>query len=127
MVQSIQHGNKKRVDEMKIHQQMTNFKHAVDNAPEPEPYDDRPWKTIVRFERKWKHKMEHRLKTRLEEVEQIKRKITGRKAKVTRLKAELEHVRKNISSLQKELKNVNTKRIEAYRHAQDLEEQNKES
>ncbi|MFS8024287.1 hypothetical protein Hanom_Chr16g01461471 [Helianthus anomalus] len=126
MVQSIQHGNKKWANEIQIQQEISKFKETVDNAPEPEPYDDRRWKRMARFERIWKRNKEHSLKIRLEELEQIKRKIIGRKAKVTRLKAELEHVRKNISSLEKEIENVNTKRSEAYKRGYELGEQKKD-
>ncbi|KAJ0813725.1 putative proton pump-interactor [Helianthus annuus] len=126
MVQSIQHGNKKWANEIKIQQEIGKFMETVDNAPEPEPYDDCRWKRMVRFERIWKRNKEHSIKIRLEELEQIKRKIIGRKAKVKRLKAELEHVRKNISSLEKEIENVNTKRSEAYKRGYELGEQKKD-
>ena len=49
----------------------------------------------------------------------------GRKAAVARLKKDLVPVRKSISSLTKELENVESKRIHAYKRGQVLAEQKK--
>ena len=50
----------------------------------------------------------------------------GRNRRVTQLKSSLERVRKIISSLQKELEDVNSKRIKAYKRAYELGEQKQE-
>ncbi|KAD4981771.1 hypothetical protein E3N88_18442 [Mikania micrantha] len=101
MVQRIQHGNKKRVDEIKLYQQISNFKETKEIfiAREPNPQRQQ-WYTrelTSKRDRDLKRSLQTRIHIRLDDIENIKRRLIGRKTRVRRLKAELEHVRKNIS------------------------------
>ncbi|KAI3515421.1 hypothetical protein L1887_14317 [Cichorium endivia] len=129
MAQRIQHGNKNRVDEMRIYLEMRNIKETREMYTAPEP--DRPhnsWYAIERhskYHADWKRARKHKINIRLDEIEDMKMDLKGRKARVARLKSELELVRKSISCLRKKLEDVNTKRIKAFKCAYDQEEQKK--
>ncbi|KVI04243.1 hypothetical protein Ccrd_017437 [Cynara cardunculus var. scolymus] len=129
MEHRIRHVNQNRADEMKMYREIRNVKETREmyNASEPDPPGY--WYTKERLSKQdtdWNRSMQHRIHIRLDDIERIKRDLTGRKHRVTRLKSELERVRKSIGSLQKELEDVNSKRIKAYKRAYELGEQKRE-
>ncbi|XP_023757102.1 proton pump-interactor BIP131 [Lactuca sativa] len=130
MAQRIQHGNtNSRADEMIIYHETKNVNETREilyTAPESEPHShwhsrERKSKRDIDCERA----MQHKIKIRLDDIEDMKMDLRGRKARVARLKADLELVRKSISCLQKELEDVNTKRSKAYKRAYELGEKKK--
>ncbi|XP_023757103.1 uncharacterized protein LOC111905644 isoform X1 [Lactuca sativa] len=129
MAQRIQHGNKCRADEMRIYREMRNVKETreIYTAPD-QPKHTRNWYTRERTSKRdidSQRYIQHKINIRLDDIEDLKMDMKGRKARVTRLKADMELVRKSISCLQKELEDVNTKRIKAYQRAYELVEQKK--
>ncbi|KAI3736161.1 hypothetical protein L6452_15695 [Arctium lappa] len=130
MEHKVRHGNQNRADEMKMYREIRNIKETREmyNAPKPDPRSY--WYTKERPSKRdtdWNRSMQHRIHIRLDDIEKIKTGLMGRKRRVTRLKSELERVRKGIGYLQKELEDVNSKRIEAYKRAYELREQKKET
>ncbi|KAI3795335.1 hypothetical protein L1987_37987 [Smallanthus sonchifolius] len=126
MVQRIQHGNKKRADEMKIYQELRNFKDTKESYVAPEPHPDwYPRERRSKRDTDWERSMQHKLNIWIGDLEKLKGEQIGRKSKVRRLKAELVHVRKNICYLNKKLENVDSKILKAYKSAKELGDQNK--
>ncbi|CAI9299559.1 unnamed protein product [Lactuca saligna] len=130
MAQRIQHGNKNRLEEMRIYLEMRNLKETRDIYTSPDPDEclsncysipRRPSNYDVELKRATQHK----INIRLDDIEEMTMDLKGRKARVTRLKADMELVRKSICCLQKELEDVNTKRIKAFKRACELGEQKK--
>ncbi|CAI9299558.1 unnamed protein product [Lactuca saligna] len=118
MAQRIQHGNKNRLEEMRIYLEMRNLNETREIYTAPEP-DHLPsfWYSIERLSKydvDLKRALQHKIKIRLDDIEDMKMDLKGRKAIVKRLKADLELVRKRISCLQKELEDVYTKKSKAY-------------
>ncbi|KAJ0813733.1 putative proton pump-interactor [Helianthus annuus] len=119
LAQRIEHGNKKLADEMKIIQEINNFKKTKESyiAPNPHCYQR---ERISKWDIDQKRAMEHKINIRLDDIEKLKGELIGRKARVRKLKAELEHVRKNISYLSKKLEKVDSKIPRAYKRADEL-------
>ncbi|MFS8024274.1 hypothetical protein Hanom_Chr16g01461291 [Helianthus anomalus] len=122
MLQRIQHGNKKRADEMKIYQELSNFLETKESciAPEPHPH----WYTLKRRSKRVtdydRYRWQHKLSIRLDYFEIQKREQIERQAIVKRLKAKLQYVRKKINYLNKKLENIDSKILKAYKRANEL-------
>ncbi|CAH1435104.1 unnamed protein product [Lactuca virosa] len=129
MSQRIQHGNtNSRADEMRIYHETKNVNETREmyTAPESEPHSH--WHSRERKSKRdmdCERAMQHKIKIRLDDIEDMKMDLRGRKARVARLKADLELVRKSIGCLHKELEEVNTKRSKTYKRAFELGEQKK--
>ncbi|XP_022022222.2 uncharacterized protein LOC110922224 [Helianthus annuus] len=122
MLQRIQHGNKKRADEMKICQQLSNFLETKESyiAPESRPH----WYTLQRRSKRdtnyERYRWQHKLSIRLDYIEILKREQIERQARVKQLKAKLQYVRKKINYLNKKLENVDSKIFKANKRANEL-------
>ncbi|KAJ0448030.1 hypothetical protein HanHA89_Chr17g0712111 [Helianthus annuus] len=128
MLQRIQHGNKKRADEMKIYEELSNFLETKESyiAPEPRPH----WYTLQRRSKRYtdyhRYRWQHSLSIRLDYIEIQKREQIERQARVKRLKAKLQYVRKKINYLNKKLENIDSKILKAYKRANELGDNLKE-
>ncbi|KAF5756026.1 hypothetical protein HanXRQr2_Chr17g0809771 [Helianthus annuus] len=128
MLQRIHHGNKKRADEMKIYEELSNFLETKESyiAPEPRPH----WYTLQRRSKRYtdydRYRWQHSLSIRLDYIEIQKREQIERQARVKRLKAKLQYVRKKINYLNKKLENIDSKILKAYKRANELGDNLKE-
>ncbi|KAJ0448026.1 hypothetical protein HanLR1_Chr00c0132g0718001 [Helianthus annuus] len=126
MAQRIQHGNKKRADEMKIFKKISNFLETKESFIEPESH---PQWSPGRSKRDTDYNLyrrHHKLSILLEDADTLKRKQNERQAKAKRLKAELQYVRKKINYLNNKLENVDSKILKAYKHRRELQDEKKE-
>ncbi|XP_076884674.1 uncharacterized protein LOC143533938 [Bidens hawaiensis] len=124
MVQRIRHGNKKRADEMKMYQEIDDFKKTkeifISQQPNPQSNHMPTRGRSSKRDLDWKRYREHKLKILLDDIESKKWEQIRRRATIIRLKTELGQVRKSISCLNNKLKNVDLKRIEAYKTAYEF-------
>ncbi|KAJ9550241.1 hypothetical protein OSB04_014286 [Centaurea solstitialis] len=129
MEHKIRHGHQNRADEMKMYREIRHVKETREtyNTREPDPPSYQYTKErLSKRDTDRNRAMQHRIQIRHDDIDKIERDLMGRNRRVTRLKSSSEHVRKIISSLKKDLEDVNSKRIKAYKRAYELGEQNKE-
>ncbi|KAJ0639086.1 hypothetical protein HanHA300_Chr00c0004g0677981 [Helianthus annuus] len=125
MAQRIQHGNKKRADEMKIFKKISNFLETKESFIEPESHPQWSPRRSKRDTDYNLYRRHHKLSILLEDADTLKREQNERQAKAKSLKAELQYVRKKINYLNNQLENVDSKILKAYKHGNQLRDQKK--